>query len=239
MDQKAIDVYTEERETMCADITEFKIKVENKERELVAQECKPTESMPISQAGSSNVRLQKMEIKKFNGEYYDWQRFHDEFEATINSNPNLSVVEKFNYLRLLSGNAETAIRGLILNAVNYETALTILNEKFGDPQLLIEEHLKSSQNLPVITNQWDSKRLEKFVNDMEIHIRGLETLNTPPVVYQAVLMPLILSRLPREISVEWKRQNPNRQKDILISPNETFNSLTTSLFDLFLEIIAN
>ncbi|KRZ63592.1 hypothetical protein T08_7879, partial [Trichinella sp. T8] len=35
---------------------------------------------------------------------------------------------------------------------------------------------------------------------MEINIRGLETLKTPPVVYQAVLMPLILSRLPREIS---------------------------------------
>ncbi|KRX14001.1 hypothetical protein T07_4244 [Trichinella nelsoni] len=27
-------------------------------------------------------------------------------------------------------------------------------------------------------------------------------------------MPLILSRLPREISLEWKRQNPNRQKDM-------------------------
>ncbi|KRZ15249.1 hypothetical protein T11_16503 [Trichinella zimbabwensis] len=215
MDQKEIDVYTEERETVCADITEFKVKVENKERELVAQERKSTDPMPISQAGSSNVRLPKLEIKKFSGEYHDWHRFHDEFEATINSNKNLSLVEKFNYLRsLLSGNAENAIRGLTLNAVNYETALTILNEKFGDPQLLIEEHLKSLQNLPVITNQWDSKRLEKFVNDMEINIRGLETLKTPPVVYQAVLMPLILSRLPREISVEWKRQNPNRQKDM-------------------------
>ncbi|KRZ75294.1 Gypsy retrotransposon integrase-like protein 1 [Trichinella papuae] len=213
MDQKEIDIYTEERETVCADITEFKVKVENKERELVAQERKSTDSVPISQAGSSNVRLPKLEIKKFSGEYHDWQRFHDEFEATINSNPNLSLVEKFNYLRsLLSGNAETAIQGLTLNAVNYETALTILNEKFGDPQLLIEEHLKSLQNLPVITNQWDSKRLEIFVNDMEINMRGLETLKTPPVVYQAVLMPLILSRLPREISVEWKRQNPNRQK---------------------------
>ncbi|KAL1240155.1 Microtubule organization protein AKNA [Trichinella spiralis] len=182
-----MEAAVDERETMCADITEFKIMVENKERELVAQECKPSLSMPISQAGSSNVRLPKMEIKKFN----EIQLF------TI----------------VLSGNAETAIRGLTLNAVNYETALTVLKEKFGDPQLLIEEHFKSLQNLPVTTNQWDLKRLEKFVNDMEINIRGLETLNTPPVVYQAMLMPLILSRLPREISVEWKRQNPNRQKD--------------------------
>ncbi|KRY51962.1 hypothetical protein T03_14042 [Trichinella britovi] len=51
---------------------------------------------------------------------------------------------------------------------------------------------------------------------MEINIRGLETLRTPPVVYQAVLMPLILSRLPRKISVEWKRQNPNREKDMYV-----------------------
>ncbi|KRY06752.1 hypothetical protein T03_4307 [Trichinella britovi] len=41
-------------------------------------------------AGSSNVRLPKLEIKKFNGEYHDWQRFYDEYEATINSNPTLS-----------------------------------------------------------------------------------------------------------------------------------------------------
>ncbi|KRX31313.1 hypothetical protein T05_5536, partial [Trichinella murrelli] len=37
-DQKSIDVYTEERETVCADIIELKIQVENKERELGAQE---------------------------------------------------------------------------------------------------------------------------------------------------------------------------------------------------------
>ncbi|XP_003366932.1 hypothetical protein Tsp_15207, partial [Trichinella spiralis] len=114
----------------------------------------------------------------------DWRRDH--------SNPNLSVVEKFNLFKRLIWECRNCYSGI-------------------DSEC---EHLKSSQNLPVITNQWDSKRLEKFVNDMEIHIRGLETLNTPPVVYQAVLMPLILSRLPREISVEWKRQNPNRQKDM-------------------------
>ncbi|KRY25592.1 hypothetical protein T01_8089, partial [Trichinella spiralis] len=66
MDQKAIDVYTEERETVCADMTEFKVKVENMERELVVREGKTTESKPIPQTGSSNVRLPKMEIKKFN-----------------------------------------------------------------------------------------------------------------------------------------------------------------------------
>ncbi|KRX12795.1 hypothetical protein T07_2665 [Trichinella nelsoni] len=70
----------------------------------MVQECKSTESVPISQAGSSNVRLPKLEIKKFSGEYHDWQQFYDEFEATINSNPTLSSIEKFNYLRsLLSG----------------------------------------------------------------------------------------------------------------------------------------
>ncbi|XP_003368051.1 hypothetical protein Tsp_15331 [Trichinella spiralis] len=65
-DQKAVDVYTEERETVCADMTEFKVKVENMERELVVREGKTIESKPILQTGSSNVRLPKMEIKKFN-----------------------------------------------------------------------------------------------------------------------------------------------------------------------------
>ncbi|KRY45973.1 hypothetical protein T03_7738 [Trichinella britovi] len=129
---------------------------------------------------------------------------------------------------------QTAFRGLILNAVNYETALTIINEKYGNSQVLIEEHLKSLQNLPVITNQWYLKRLEKFFSDMKINIRGLETLKTPPVVYQAVLMPLILSRLPREISVEWKRQNPNqgrikKSKSINVSMERKVSSFSISI----------
>ncbi|KRZ82480.1 hypothetical protein T08_2000 [Trichinella sp. T8] len=171
----------------------------------MVKECKSTESILIVQAGCSNVRLPKLEIKKFNGEYHDWQR-HRSIQIELCRRLRNSIIYD---------HAETAFRGLILNAVNYETALTILNEKYGNSQLLIEEHLKSLQNLPVITNQWDLKRLEKFVSDMEINIRGLETLKTPTVVYQAVLMPLILSRLPREISLEWKRQNPNRQKDMI------------------------
>ncbi|KRX62394.1 hypothetical protein T09_8650 [Trichinella sp. T9] len=165
----------------------------------MVQECKSTESMPVSQADSSIVRLPNTTIG--NG-------------FTMNLRQRSIPIQLCRRLRNSIIYDQTAFRGLILNAVNYETALTILNEKYGDSQLLIEEHLKSLQNLPVITNQWDLKRLEKFVSDMEINIRGLETLKTPPVVYQAVLMPLILSRLPREISVEWKRQNPNRQKDI-------------------------
>ncbi|KRY25178.1 hypothetical protein T03_454 [Trichinella britovi] len=52
----------------------------------------------IDLSESSNVRLPKLEIKKFNGEYHDWQRFYDEYEATINSNSTLSSIEKFNYL---------------------------------------------------------------------------------------------------------------------------------------------
>ncbi|KRX51660.1 hypothetical protein T09_1514 [Trichinella sp. T9] len=113
----------------------------------MVQECKSTESMPISQAGSSNVRLPKSSmVSTMIGNGF-----------TMNLKQRSIPIQLCRRLRNSIIYDQTAFQGLILNAVNYETALTILNEKYGDSQLLIEEHLKSLQNLPLITNQWDLK----------------------------------------------------------------------------------
>ncbi|KRZ65151.1 hypothetical protein T08_1768, partial [Trichinella sp. T8] len=91
---------------------------------------------------------------------HDWQRFHEEFSNSIHTNKNLSTIEKFSYLRsLLIGNAAAAIEGLPLNVANYDAAMTILSDIFGRKEIIIEEHMKELQNLPIVTGQWDTNRL--------------------------------------------------------------------------------
>ena len=67
--------------------------------------CRPSlsmESLRTEPESSSyfrtKVRLPKLSIKKFNGNLTAWTTFWDSFESTIHLNPELTNIDKFNYL---------------------------------------------------------------------------------------------------------------------------------------------
>ncbi len=62
-----------------------------------------------------------------------WIEFDSIFKATIDSNVNVSDVEKFSYLRnLLQGHAANIVRGFPLADEGYQAAYKLLEEKYGD-----------------------------------------------------------------------------------------------------------
>ena len=66
----------------------------------------PSESAETSQDHVSKARLPKLEHKKFHGNPIHWYPFWESFESAVHKNPNLSSVDKFNYLQsLLTGTA--------------------------------------------------------------------------------------------------------------------------------------
>ena len=65
-------------------------------------------------------RLPKLNLPYFSGDPLVWQTFWDSFEAAIHSNPSLTGVQKFNYLRAqLQGDAARVIAGFLLTNSNY------------------------------------------------------------------------------------------------------------------------
>ena len=72
----------------------------------------PIHNVPVA---SPNVRLPKMELKKFNGDPMNCRKFIEYFETTIDKNTQISNIEKMNYLTThLEGEAEAALKGLKL-----------------------------------------------------------------------------------------------------------------------------
>ena len=70
------------------------------------------------------VKLPKLEIVKFRGDYTKWQTFTDYFKAVIHSPATLSNIDKFNYLRCyVAGDALNTIEGLSLTNYKYIKAL--------------------------------------------------------------------------------------------------------------------
>ena len=79
------------------------------------------------------IKLPKIELKKFSGDPLNWRTFLDSLECAVDKNIHLSSVEKMNYLvNLMTGPAEQTLAGLSLCNDNYEIALDLLKKRYGD-----------------------------------------------------------------------------------------------------------
>lgn len=132
----------------------------------------------------NTVKLPKIEIKKFHGDPLEWKTFYDSFKSAVDGNIHLSNVEKMNYLvNLLKGNAEVAIKGLPLSNDNYNVCLKMLEERYGDPQVLVSAHMNKLLSLDAVFNITDLKGLRKLCDQVESQVRCLNALGHDPKSY--------------------------------------------------------
>ena len=155
-------------------------------------------------------RLPKLNLPHFSGDPLVWQTFWDSFEAAIHSNPSLTGVQKFNYLRAqLQGDAARVIAGFPLTNSNYEHSVVLLRQRFGQSYKLVNAHMQALLNLPNPSNNHSS--LQTFYDTIENHMRGLSSLGKSPDTYGSLLTPIILTKLPNEIKKNLARQNTNSE----------------------------
>ena len=156
----------------------------------------------------STSRLPKLTLPTFSGDPLTWLTFWDSFSAAVDSNPTLNPVQKFNYLKAqLQGEAARAIAGLPLTALNYTHSISLLKERFGQPQKLINAHIQTLLELPSLNSDLSSLRL--FYDLVENHIRGLSSLGVPKESYGTLLVPIILGKLTVETRRNLAREHSN------------------------------
>ena len=150
-------------------------------------------------------KLPKLTLQHFTGDITKFCTFWEGFQSAVHNNPGLSCIDKFNYLKsILDGNAARAIQGLPLTEGNYEVAVKILQERFGKKQQIISAHMEELLKLQAC--QKDKASQIRYVYDkINVHVRGLEALGITSDQYRSLLIPIIISRLPQEISLQVAR----------------------------------
>jgi hypothetical protein len=160
-----------------------------------------------SQSGSLNVRLPKLSLPSFDGEITKFKEFWDQFDVAVNK-MSVPSVTKFTYLKgLLEGDAKACIEGLSLTSEHYEIACELLMERYGRTELAIFSHIQSLIYLKCkeqYKNQLD--KLKGLLDEINVHVRSLEALDISGSKYGIVLTPVILSRLPENIRLEWAKE---------------------------------
>ncbi|XP_071036967.1 uncharacterized protein [Parasteatoda tepidariorum] len=155
------------------------------------------------------VKLPKLYINKYYGNPAHWLKFFNQFESAIHNNNSLSKVDKFNYLKsYVGGIAASCINGFALTDENYDIALKLLKNRFGNKNSLIQAHLNQLLKLPFIRNVNDLIGLRKLFDCAESQKRNLESLGIDTETYGNLLSPILIERIPREIVLELNRNYP-------------------------------
>ena len=153
----------------------------------------------------SSIRLPKLELKKFDGDILKWQEFWDTYESTIHNNPSLEKVDKFKYLKCqLVGRPIDALAGLDITNDNYDTAIDMLQERYGKLHIIIEAHYSKLANISPPT--YNTISLRTFYDTTEKHLRALHSLGQD--VNHTELLVSIKSKLPQSV-----REKLEQQKD--------------------------
>ena len=160
----------------------------------------------ISHASSQNHRLPKLDLPTFDGNILNWQTFWDAFNSTIHLNTTLTEIQKFSYLKAqLRSTASESIEGFPLTGANYATAVDLLKERFGQPHKVIHAYMKALMDLPAPTNELSS--LRSYSDKLEAYVRGLDSLGQTQSMYGALLVPVVLEKLPVDIMRQIAREN--------------------------------
>ena len=143
----------------------------------------PRDEDSSSSADSGNVgqrpavKLPKLEIVKFRGDYTKWQRFIDSFKAVIHSSATQSNIDKFNYLQCyVAGDALNTIEGLSLTNDNYIKALELLEDRYGNKQAIITAHMKNLLKLRRVESNLNVISLRRLYDDVQAHVRSPKKL---------------------------------------------------------------
>ena len=130
-------------------------------------------------------------MKKFRGNPLQWEGWWDVFQL-IHDSATLPTVAKFSYLKsAVEDEAEQAIAGLKVSENNYQTAIDILERRYGGKEKRIFSHMTQLINLPAVKSSVES--LLKLQDELLSHTRALENLEITQEQYGVFLTPLTIS----------------------------------------------
>ena len=190
-------------------------------------ETRSNHSTP-STNGKSSMKIPKITIKPFSGDKLSYQLFKESFEAGVESKEEMSKIEKFVYLRsLLQGKAEQLVNGLSLTGENYETALKLLDERYGDKQGLINEHTSKLIKLSKVKDVSDTVALRELYDNIECHVRNLDVLKPDCLsTLGTMLITVIVEKIPEELRLLITRKFSNAEWDVRELLDEFKNELS-------------
>ena len=89
---------------------------------------------------------------------------------------------------------------------NYDKAVKIFEDRFGNTQILISAFIQQFVSLPKIKSANDISGLRKLFDKVENIVGKLKTVSVEPDTYESLIVPLISEKLPNDLKLLIARQ---------------------------------
>ncbi|XP_030763068.1 uncharacterized protein LOC115887734 [Sitophilus oryzae] len=184
---------------------------------------------------TENVKLPEIKLPKFSGQYENWLEFRDTFDSLINSNNNLSKIQKFHYLRsALESSAAQVITSIEFCADNYTVAWDTLLARFNNGGVLVYNHVKSIFDMQPL-NFESAVELRRILDSLAKHLRALKILKQPTESWDTLLIYIITNKLDKKTSREWEERRVKLCANQGQSSSDSINLPTLIDFKNFLK----
>lgn len=152
----------------------------------------------------SQIRLPRIDLPKFDGNYERWFPFYDTFVAVIHSSSDLSEIEKFHYLKSsLTGEAKGLLQSLETSSANYTVAWQLLQSRYDNKRIIAKTHIRLLFDIPAIHKE-TAVGLRKIVDDTRKHLQALKSLKRPTDSWDDLVVYLVGTKLDQTTIKEWE-----------------------------------
>lgn len=190
----------------------YKGDMKTKLDELLLEKCEAKEvSNPY--ISKSDVKLPSITLPSFNGNYTEWQSFHDLFMALVHNNGSLEAVQKLHYLKgSLSGEAELLLRQYSITGENYDEAWSILKKRYSNKRYIANSIFKKFFAQKAILHE-SATALRQLLDTSVECISALKNIGLPTVQWDAIINFVVVSKLDSVTRKQWEEFISNDTTD--------------------------
>ncbi|CAK1579685.1 unnamed protein product [Parnassius mnemosyne] len=175
-----------------------------------------------------DVKLPRIELPKFTGNYDEWQSFYDMFTSIVHNNSSLKDVQKLHYLKSsLSGEPELLLRNLAVTDANYQDAWTKLTQRYTNKRYNCNEVMKRLFSQKAITAE-SATSTKQLLDNTSACLKSLQNLDINTDTWDPIMNYLVVSKLDTESRKQWEMYvSQNVQPNTLPSWNQLASFLET------------
>ena len=141
----------------------------------------------------------------------DWKAFCDSFRSIIHVRPQLSDIEKFQYLvSPISGDAAKIIESIELMGQNYSTACELLLSRYDDPRSLKKKHIECLFTMPVVAKE-SAKALRELIDYTSRHLRMLKFLGLSTDSWDDLIMHMMEDKFDVKTLRAWEEETKSSE----------------------------
>jgi hypothetical protein len=164
----------------------------------------PSTETNQSTSSSSNLRLPKLSLRNFNGNFSEWSSFIQFFNNAVHSRADVAQIEKFQYLlSCLSGEPLNLVKALTLSEENYPIAYKALVDLYENKRRL--SYWNNIQALPKLKLE-SSQGLRETIDKFTENRSALLALNLSHSFEDFMWLQLLLEKLDPETRKQFEAE---------------------------------